>query len=336
MLGGQVPIILPQRIVRDVGHEDGPALEGRGAAGADGGADRDPVDGLVVGVGQAGGGAVQQALSGVVEDEDRAEHPVRGLRLDAAPMVASTSGSGEPVAISSRRPRSDCAWARRRSRSASARTRRSPPCRRRRGRRRPPGLVADRAVRPGEPGLLRIAVRSMTRRTRSFQVASPFSITASAWGPTTSQISSHVSRAGRPKARGWRWPEDGDVGVVVDVDELAAPPDEHREPRAQADAHGEPQALRPLRPSGRAGCLTSPSSGAGHRSRWTPPGRSAGRKKPRKHGIRKMAGGNVRRVSAGLQRLRSPRVRWPSATDAGPRTRARAARPRRAPRARAP
>jgi hypothetical protein len=51
--------------------------------------------------------------------------------------------------------------------------------------------------------------RSISSITRSFQEDSPRSITASICGVSTAQMSSQASRAGRPKACGWRLPSIG-------------------------------------------------------------------------------------------------------------------------------
>ena len=52
-------------------------------------------------------------------------------------------------------------------------------------------------------------LRSITSSTRSFQVASPRSMTASRCWPTTSQISLQVRCAGAPKAAGCLPPSTG-------------------------------------------------------------------------------------------------------------------------------
>ncbi len=52
-------------------------------------------------------------------------------------------------------------------------------------------------------------------------------------------------RSGPAEGRGVALAEDGDVGVVVEVDELASPPDEHGIARVEHDADGGLQALRP-------------------------------------------------------------------------------------------
>ena len=71
-------------------------------------------------------------------------------------------------------------------------------------------------------------------------------MTWSSIGPMTSQISVQTSLPGSAQGpRVLALPEHGAVGVVVDHDELGAPPQEDGEAGRQADADRGPQALRP-------------------------------------------------------------------------------------------
>lgn len=78
----------PQRIGRNVSHNDGPTPKGRCAARANGGPNLDAVNGLVIGSRQAWSGPVTKALALLIELQDRAEdprdllfnHPANGLQ----------------------------------------------------------------------------------------------------------------------------------------------------------------------------------------------------------------------------------------------------------------
>ena len=83
MRGGQVAIVLPQRIVHDVCDDDGLSPIDGGAARADLGTDAHAVDGLCIGLGEARRRAVPQAGPVFVEQQDGAEYPCQ-LGFDEA------------------------------------------------------------------------------------------------------------------------------------------------------------------------------------------------------------------------------------------------------------
>ncbi len=91
---GQVAEVGPERVGGDVGDHDGFTPVGGGATGSDAFTGGDAVDGLVVEVGQAGGGAVVQVSAVRVGEQDRDEYAVRGQAFDAARHAVEHFGQG--------------------------------------------------------------------------------------------------------------------------------------------------------------------------------------------------------------------------------------------------
>jgi len=95
----EMAVVRPQRVGRDVGDVDRMTDEGRGAARAGLGADLGAVDRLAIGLGEVRRGAVAEAPSAFVEQQDRGQERAAGGGFDLAQLFVEDC---LPVAVPAR------------------------------------------------------------------------------------------------------------------------------------------------------------------------------------------------------------------------------------------
>ena len=121
-------------------------------------------------------------------------------------------------------------------------------------------LVDDGAVGEGEIGFLDIAV-ALHEQEQGF-VVGPLVAGECLLGTRADHVPDLVPDIGRVLAQGvgMLGAQHGDIGVVVEIDQAAAPPGKHGLARGQDDANGGLEALRPG--GGEAQLVVRPVKGA--------------------------------------------------------------------------